>query len=133
MYKVLVLEDDSRRIFKFRQRFLESGIVPVFVDTAKDCIEYLGKEKFNCIFLDHDLGGEIYVDVNNVNTGSAVARWMNSNENLNSDTIAVIHSFNPAGAKYMNRLIKNSVIVPAVWEKDIFEKTVNIDKEEEYK
>jgi len=130
MYKVLVLEDDSRRIFKFRQRFLEAGFVPTFVDTAKDCITYLEKEKFDCIFLDHDFGGEIYVDLNDSNTGSAVARWMNCNDNLNSDTMVIIHSFNPAGAKYMNRLIKNSFIVPAVWENDIFEKTIKFNKED---
>ena len=57
---ILFLDDDAERIQQFKQA-IPSAIIIV---NAQDCISYLADPETECdiLFLDHDLGGEIWVD-----------------------------------------------------------------------
>ena len=138
--KILILEDDGqedKRMPHFRQRIKELEemggvkIELVHVETAADCIAELKKinnenERFNLIFLDHDLGGKVYVDTNREDTGSEVARWMNENLEKLYGASVITHTFNSAGAKNITSLVPQSVYIPGIWGKEIFHKIVKI-------
>lgn len=94
---VLVLEDA-----KYRQKEFRSNIpCAVIVDTAEACIAELQKatEPWDWVFLDHDLGEEIYVDTAEKNTGSEVVRWIRANKPEIKNII--VHSLNHSAAHYM--------------------------------
>jgi len=121
--KILVLEDDLKRVEQFEKRL--SRVMKAetkFVDNADDCIYALKNETYDLIFLDHDLGGKIFVDENNKNTGSEVARWIEQNPLQEWQTV-IVHSLNPIGAKYMIDAIDNATHIPFVWDSKVFNKT----------
>ncbi len=138
--KILILEDDGqevKRIPQFQQRILELNMklqdagletaTMTHVETAKECIDLLNQERFDLVFLDHDLGGQVYVNTNREDTGSEVARWISSNSDKMKNVQVIIHSFNVVGAKYMTELIPGSVYVPGIWAKDVFHNIIKID------
>jgi CheY-like chemotaxis protein len=92
---VLFLDDSPERAKHFR------SIVPsaVFVTTAEECIAELGKRQWDYVFLDHDLGGEVYVDTAEKNTGSEVVRWIGKHRPQIGQI--VVHSCNYDAAMYM--------------------------------
>lgn len=130
--KILLLEDDLNRVEQFNYRVVELNernhvkCELVHIETAKECIELLEADKFDLILLDHDLGGEVYVDTNNTNTGSEVARWINKNPEKMNGVSIITHTFNPAGAKNIVDLIPSCIYVPAIWTKDRFHQIVKI-------
>lgn len=138
--KVLILEDDGqedKRMPHFRERIKEleeiskSKIDIVHVETAKDCIAELErvpheKERFDIIFLDHDLGGQVFVDTNREDTGSEVARWISKNPEKIYGAFVITHTFNTVGAKNITNLLPNAVYIPGIWLKDQFHKIVKI-------
>lgn len=96
--RVIFLDDDENR-----QRQMKS-MLPVIkqVYTADEAINEIDHEGFiDCLFLDHDLGGEIYVDSSVQNTGAAVAKWIVANVRQENIGRIVLHSFNPVGAQNM--------------------------------
>jgi len=119
--RALVLEDDKNRVKEFKQRMLEIGCVADYVDTARAAIDLLRKKTYDVIFLDHDLGGEVFADITDSNTGSEVARWISGNP---VGCPVVIHSLNPVGADNMKKCIEGAVHVPFVWQEDKFHATV---------
>jgi len=128
--KILVLEDDVERIRQFRNSFeFLKGIMDIeridYCDTAQNCIEMLKTTKYGLIFLDHDLGGEVFVNTDNTNTGSEVARWIEQNP-LESGQQVILHTANPTGAQYMKNLIADSIHVPFVWVSEVFQKTFRL-------
>lgn len=120
--KTLILEDDINRINEFKQRFNEVSITiePFFVDTAKDCIDKLEADHFDLVFLDHDLGGQVFVDTENKNTGSEVARYISTSEKSFDNTTFICHSYNPAGRKNICSLIKGCHEIPSIWDESVF-------------
>lgn len=98
--RVLILEDSESRIKRFRSN-IPSAII---VETAQECIDKLKEGDWELLFLDHDLGGEVYVDEQNTNTGSEVARWIENNQPKIGKII--IHSLNHDAA--LNMLSKLS-------------------------
>lgn len=52
---------------------------PTIVETAEECITQLESGAFDLVFLDHDLGGEIYVDSGREDCGMEVVRWLERN------------------------------------------------------
>jgi len=130
--KILLLEDDPNRVEQFQQRIKELNernnvaSILVHVETAKDCIAQLETDKFQLVLLDHDLGGEVYVPIDNTNTGSEVARWINKNPEKMNGTSVITHTFNPAGAKNITELIPGCFYVPAIWTKDKFHTYIKI-------
>ena len=117
MPKVLVLDDDKRRLNAFSWRFRERGWDYLLTETSVDAIEALKKEQFDAVFLDHDLGGKQMCDSKDEDTGAAVARWIAQNP-INS--IVVIHSYNPYGSDYMCETIPGSHQIPGIWEENLF-------------
>ena len=101
--KIFILEDDENRIKVFKRSFI--GIDLTMTDLADEAIKRLKTEKYDFIFLDHDLGGEVFVDSQNKNTGSEVAKHIT--HTLNKSTMVIIHSFNPSGAKNMFDIMKS--------------------------
>lgn len=122
--KVLILEDNPDRMKIFRKRFNEIDDIAFMIDhveMAQDCIEKLSTKQYQIALFDHDLGGEVYVPVDNKNTGSEVARWIAKNpENINKDTPVILHSLNFDGRQNMRSLISYSYDMPAAWTEDNF-------------
>lgn len=98
--RVIFLDDDLNR-----QRLMKSAC-PCIVqtETADETIKAIeAEERVDYLFLDHDLGGEIYVDSNAHNTGMTVAKWLV--ENKRDVGTIVIHTYNhPAGQNMFFRL-----------------------------
>ena len=95
---VIFLDDDPNRQNRMK------SVLPCIkqVWTADEAIEEISKhEHIDAVFLDHDLGGEVYVDSACYNTGMTVARWIAENRAGNSIDHIVIHTFNPVGARNM--------------------------------
>jgi len=121
MIKILVLEDNVERIGEFGKNYGGKDRFIVYVTTVKECIEVLeSSEKFDIIFLDHDLGGKHMVE-SGPDTGYEVAEWLRDHpEKL--PQIVVVHSLNPAGRANIYHCLKDLVKTyeyPFAWEKDI--------------
>jgi CheY-like chemotaxis protein len=103
--RIFILEDDTeRRTPVFRANLI--GHELVFAETAAQAIKILGMREFDLIFLDHDLGGQQWVDPNDKNTGSEVTRWMV--EEMSKCPTVIIHSLNsPAAQAMKHRLLNN--------------------------
>lgn len=108
MLKILILEDDQNRIATFRNKLSRHTLV--FVETASDAIATIKGaaevgSAFDVIFLDHDLGGEAYVDPSNQNTGSEVVRWLTSYGGVLEQPYIIIHSMNHPAATSMQKAL----------------------------
>lgn len=123
--RVLILEDDGERVDQFCGRFNNLEASLTFVKTAEACIETLKNGSYDLICLDHDLGGDVFVDSDEKNTGSEVARYIEANPHLVEGSEVVIHSWNPAGAEYMAERIPNAVMIPSFWTEDVFREYVS--------
>lgn len=111
--KILVLEDDKNRIASFKKAF-EHRFDVTYVDQAAKCVDVMFDaanlgEAFDVIFLDHDLGGQVYVNEEESNTGSEVVRWMIEDDRpaLEQPQI-VIHSMNTPAAINMENNLKRA-------------------------
>lgn len=131
--RILVLEDDPERHKAFKNRFaeLQSDATYTIVETAQDCESLLKSEEYELIFLDHDLGGKVFVDSKDLNTGAAVARWIAKNkESILGDPIFIVHSLNPDGSEYMRQTISEVFSevyrMPFVWEENEFHKRIKL-------
>ena len=69
--RILFLDDDPRRA----SAFLEQHPGAVWVSTAEQCLARL-IEPWDEVHLDHDLGGELFVDHERDDCGMAVVRWI---------------------------------------------------------
>jgi len=100
---ILFLDDDESRAEYFLRFYPDA----VWVKTAEDCIEKLAAQGWSQVFLDHDLGGEVYVDTNREDCGMEVIRWLveNKPERLNKTTF-IIHTMNPVGEVMVKMLHK---------------------------
>ncbi len=67
----LFLDDDPERA----AAFLEAHPDAVWVQTVPECVAKLAEE-WDEVHLDHDLGGEHYVDVDREDCGMEVVRWL---------------------------------------------------------
>jgi len=94
---IFILEDDPRRKEVFKEWFKNEDFI--IVEDADAAIELLSKNKYDFIFLDHDLDGRVYVDSKEHNTGYTVAEAISGT--LNKTTRVVIHSHNTVGAALM--------------------------------
>lgn len=108
VYNIFVLEDDITRI-KWFSRELNGKFKITYTDKAETAIYLLNNNKYDIMFLDHDLGGEQMVDVKEFNTGSTVAEEINK---LKIDVPVILHSFNVTGLANMKRLIPHAEILP---------------------
>jgi len=102
--RILFLDDDPRRA----EIFLIGNPEAVWIQTAEECIAKLA-ESWDEVYLDHDLGGEHYVDVDRHDCGMEVVRWLCKEPR--SHLIAtqfIIHSHNLAAAMMMVLLMRET-------------------------
>lgn len=119
--RVFILEDDPTRI----QLFREAGIGHDLV--ICESIEGIGQEHpmrdpkgarlvyprevmkapFDYLFLDHDLGGRVYVDSDEEETGATFTRLMPPQVEGHDDPKVIVHSYNRAGAVTMVGILRD--------------------------
>jgi DNA-binding NarL/FixJ family response regulator len=109
---VLFLDDCPNRtkIFKSLVPFAEC------VETATEALAALPTRSWDLVLLDHDLGGETFVDPNNANTGMEVARWLVANPT--PIRLVVLHSLNAPARRQMHELLSPHYItwdLPFAW------------------
>jgi len=116
VYKILILDDDDNRHEQFAKKYASENLV--HVHTSTDAIDELKINKFDYVFLDHDLGGTI-MSSSGPGTGYEVAEWIANNENGIPLKAVILHSLNPPGRKNMyNVLYSKGVNVmesPFLW------------------
>lgn len=93
--EIFILEDDPSRISWFASTYKTALIS----DNAEGAKRILEGRKWDIVFLDHDLGGKVFVNEKDTNTGSEVVRWVIENK-VEIDRI-IIHSLNWAASKNM--------------------------------
>ena len=101
--RVIFLDDSSSR------QCVMKSMLPCIVqtETADETIEEIQKNPtVDYLFLDHDLGGQVYVDSNEHNTGMTVAKWIVEHKEEVDIGYVIVHSFNPAGAMNMYNELK---------------------------
>lgn len=111
--KIFILEDMEERISKFEEVLPKAypGCELFIVTTAAEGKKILAREKnFDLILLDHDLGGETFVDSENENTGYQVAKFIAHN-NITCPTL-VTHSMNVWGARNILSVLPECVHIP---------------------
>lgn len=111
--RILILEDNQERVRQFMQKFVSA--VVLCVEDADECIALLKTEKWDVLFLDHDLGGEEYVDsFSDEKTGYTVAKWLSKHTDRTPKHV-FIHSLNSIGALNIQNRIAGSLITPFAW------------------
>ena len=99
--KVLFLDDVSTRIRNFSRKYPFADIVK----TADKCIEAIKSKRYDIVQLDHDLGGEAWVDSSRADTGMEVVRFIE--EHKPDIGKIIVHSWNTsAGPVMVDRLIR---------------------------
>lgn len=105
--KILFLDDDLSRRDLF-SRLVNRRAHDVFICAdamaAMSCLQEM--QPFDFVFLDHDLGGEAYVDTDHKNTGSEVARFIV--KHLPKIKRIIIHSVNSPASEHMYALLTSA-------------------------
>jgi hypothetical protein len=98
--RIFILEDDPERIRAFRANLLHCDLT---VATDIEAAKRAWQPPYDVASLDHDLGGEQYVNSANYNTGAEFVRWLTRfRPNLIEEATTVyVHSYNPEGASLM--------------------------------
>lgn len=100
MIRMLFLDDDDQR----HKSFLKKFPYATTVTTAEACIEALKRHPWDVVWLDHDLGGEVYRNPKDKNCGMEVVRWLT--EYITSVGQIVVHTLNhPAGIRMVDTLV----------------------------
>lgn len=106
---ILILEDNDYRMTKFRRELIGHRID--HAKTVKTCVEFILANKYDLIFLDHDLGGKEMVNSTDEETGYQVAVFIAS-FGENKKTPCVTHTCNPAGADSIVNVLPHAVKLP---------------------
>jgi hypothetical protein len=99
--KILILEDDDRRIRKFKENFIGAQLFITHLPAVAN--KWLDEEEFDFIFLDHDLADEHYLQDTacSETTGLCTAEYLGNNPKLCGKATIIIHSLNPNGRQRM--------------------------------
>ncbi len=88
--RMLFLDDDRKRAAAIQASRPDA----IWVQTTADCIEQLA-QPWDEVHLDHDLGGEVYVDSGREDCGMAVVRWLCAEPRPHlSRTRFIVHTHN---------------------------------------
>ena len=110
--RILILDDDNVRHVNFSQRIFGHKVIHTY--TAQECIDALeNRSKFDICFLDHDLGGQVFVK-SGKGTGYEVAEWLRDNPEKQPDRI-IIHSLNPVRVDNMIACLPKAERIPFAW------------------
>ncbi len=107
--RIFILEDNLKRMVKFRRELIGHEID--HAETLEDGTSFVVANKYDLLFLDHDLGGEEMVDSFSGGTGYQLAEFIAS-FTQNKTTPCVVHSCNPAGADNIIRALPHAVKIP---------------------
>lgn len=107
--KIFILEDNEHRMVKFRRELIGHDID--HAATVEEGTSLVVDNKYELLFLDHDLGGEELVDSFADNTGYKLAEFIAS-FTQNKETPCIVHSCNPAGADNILRVLPHAVKLP---------------------
>lgn len=107
---IFILEDDPNRMKIFRRNLI--GHTIFHAEHVEDGKKILSSEKVDYIFLDHDLGGKVYVDSSEPDTGYQMAKWIAENDIKYQRLI--VHSLNGPGAKNIKGVIFDAEIIPFI-------------------
>ena len=120
---ILVLEDNPERQKVFMKELSRNYQITIVdtVELAKTLVEEAEKnqDQFHVIFIDHDLGGEVYVDSREENTGYQFAVWLAENE---IEAQFITHSLNPVGVRNIIAALPECEYVPFTLLKPLLEK-----------
>ena len=108
--KVFILDDVEERIIVLSDLLRIMDPIIITASTRDEAIEVLSNDSFDVIFLDHDLGHDVYVDSNDYNTGWWVAKYIADND-IKCDQI-IIHTLNYSGAQNMLGVLPEAVHIP---------------------
>lgn len=79
--RILFLDDNGPRTETFLRAVAINSKDRIYTTkTAEGCISRLEDEEWDYVFLDHDLGDEIFVDSNRPDCGMEVVRWLEANK-----------------------------------------------------
>jgi len=102
--RILFLDDDPDRARAFLLRRPEA----LWVQTAEECIARLA-EVWDQVHLDHDLGGEVFVDSNRPDCGMEVIRWLcNEPPERFGNTLFIVHTYNAEAGETMVKSLRES-------------------------
>jgi len=100
--KVLFLDDSPLRTKYFLKKFPDAKTV----ETANDCIKKISRNRYDAIFLDHDLGGEEFCNSGREDCGMEVVRWVVQNKPDQGEFI--VHSTNTVAGPIMVEDLKRA-------------------------
>jgi hypothetical protein len=104
--KILILEDDCRRIDTFKHNFI--GCEFFITHLPETANKWLNEEEFDLIFLDHDLMDEHYLSYcdSKETTGLCTATYLGDNQHLSEKAVVIVHSLNSVGSERMMQALK---------------------------
>lgn len=106
---VFLLDDDQRRHIWFEKRF--AGDRLDIAETVEEAKQFLSEEKYDAIFLDHDLLPHHYESNDHEDferTGFAIAEWLNENTSLQRAATIIVHTRNADAAIPMVQKLRES-------------------------
>jgi len=119
--KIFIVEDDENRITKFKDKFAHIEEAQLYITrTASEAKKVLDENKdvmWDLMLLDHDLGGRVYVESADQNTGYQVAKHIK--EKGIKYYNAITHSLNPVGADNIMGQLENCNHIPFTLLKDM--------------
>jgi CheY-like chemotaxis protein len=103
--KLIFLDDSHARWFAFQSKIPSA----LRAETAVECIQMLkDSPEIDWLFLDHDLGGETYVESSREDCGMEVVRYLVDNPRIKSIHNIVVHSHNVAAANEMTAKLEDA-------------------------
>lgn len=104
-WKVLILDDMEERHIAFKKKYkIDYNITSVY--TAAEAIKALQDQKWDFVFLDHDLGGTMLVP-SGKETGYEVAEYIANNPETIPNEKIILHSLNFDGRRNMINVLRN--------------------------
>jgi hypothetical protein len=103
--RIIFLDDADQRWYRFQSKIPQA----VRAETAEQCIKLIqDSTAITWLFLDHDLGGEAYVNSSREDCGMEVVRYLCKNLRIDSISYIVVHSHNTVAAQEMFNKLKDS-------------------------
>jgi CheY-like chemotaxis protein len=103
---MLVLDDDPSRVKSLRRQFPNAEIV--WAETVTECIGFLDQQ-WDVIRLDHDLGGETFVDSSRDDCGMEVVRDLAAHPRPHlRETVMIVHSRNGLAGPAMVAMLRRA-------------------------
>lgn len=102
MERILFLDDNLARCRWAERQYPGCRVT----HTSEETIDALKAGRFDLVFLDHDLGGEVYVDSGRADCGMEVVRWIVGDRPEIGRL--VVHSMNTPAGHAMTRSLREA-------------------------